>query len=146
MNIPYETRPFDKILYYECHITIEPVLHEMRRKVLAQLLSEFDFRLAELLFQRNREDTPERSAKDSFCTSRDSDFYRLEARMHWCIAQLRNQSFEVWRYKIEAAIVDVRIRVPKLPRESKFVLELNPGRMASIDPLYWIETLPKDDA
>lgn len=96
------------VLYYECHITIEPVLEDDRRAILEATIKPYGFRLAELLFQRHRADTPERSAKDSFTTARGDNFDELANRMHLCRHALMAAGFEVWRYKIEAALVDCR--------------------------------------
>ena len=97
--------------YFECHITIEPVFAE-QLLLFQEICGEYGFRVADLFMQRDREDTPERSSKDTFCTGRDKDYRGIEVRMHRLVAQLRDHDFDVWRQKIEAVVLDERLESP----------------------------------
>lgn len=91
-------------LYYECHITIEPVFGE-RLALFTDIAGLHDFRVAKLLMQK----TLDPSQKDSFCTGRSRDLVELTARMRGLISDLKRGRFQVWRYKIEDTIIDSKI-------------------------------------
>jgi len=95
-------------LYYECHITIEPVFGP-RLELLKEVVRPMGFRVADLLMLRNREATPERSEYDTFCTTRGKDYEDIVARMEWAVDSLQNCGFDVWRYKVEDTLLDVRV-------------------------------------
>ena len=94
-----------KPIYYECHITIEPVYGE-RLSYFQDLASRYDFRVAKLLMQKDREATEQRSNKDSFCTGHAKDFDDIHDRMHLLKEDLIQAGFQVWRCKIEAIVLD----------------------------------------
>lgn len=94
-------------LYYECHVTIEPVFGE-RLDEFSELCGEHNFHVAKLLMQKRAEDTPERSAKDSFCTGHSQVYEDIFDRMVGLIYRLREHNFQVWRYKIEDCVLDSR--------------------------------------
>ncbi len=89
-------------IYFEAHITIEPILEEERLQQLKTLC----FKVADLLFQKRKSDSPKRSSKDSFCTGRDKNFESLKEKMTLLVEQLRCAGFKVWRQKIENVILD----------------------------------------
>lgn len=60
--------------------------------------------------QRRAQDTPERSAKDTFCTARHKDYEPLCHLMRLVSQELQKAGFNVWRQKIEAVVYDERIR------------------------------------
>lgn len=94
-------------LYYEAHITIEPVFDEWR--VIANSVAvNRGFKLADLLMKKRKEDTEERSSKDTFMTGHSKSFKDLEQRTKECIIDLQKAGFKVWRYKIEDTILDSR--------------------------------------
>lgn len=99
-------------IYYECHVTIEPVFDE-RRDLAEAIAEKYGFRLAKLLMQRNRNETPERSDKDTFMTATakptPEGLELLSMQMGVMMVELEQQGFQVWRYKIEAALIDVRL-------------------------------------
>lgn len=86
-------------LYYECHITIEPVFDERLEK-FKQLCSECGFRVAKLIMEKG----PNR--KDSFCTGRDKDVNKLSERMFSLLKMLKENNFNIYRYKLENCILD----------------------------------------
>lgn len=96
-----------KSLYYECHVTIEPVFGERLENFQAVCETE-NFHVAKLLMQKRAEDTPERSAKDSFCTGHSQDYGDIYTRMINLIHRLQEHGFQVWRYKIEDCVLDSR--------------------------------------
>jgi hypothetical protein len=96
-------------LYYESHITIEPVFDE-RLVLLKQICENNGFHVAKLLLQRRAEDTAERSSKDTFCTAHDMSYDRILERMTHTQIALERAGFAVWRMKIESVIFDLRIK------------------------------------
>lgn len=98
-------------IYWECHVTIEPVFEDYLTAVEA-IAKRHNFRVADLLMKKNRKPTEERSDKDTFMTS--SRPGTLEGRtqltndMMALIAEMKSRNFTVWRYKIEAAVIDSR--------------------------------------
>lgn len=93
--------------YYEAHITIEPVFDD-RHKQFEQLSKQYGFRVATLLMQKRKDDTPERSAKDAFSTGRSISYSDIKDRMLLLLEELRKNGFKVWRYKIESTLLDSR--------------------------------------
>lgn len=94
-------------LYYECHVTIEPVFDD-RLELFKKVCATQNFRVADLLMQKRAEDTPERSAKDSFCTGHSQNLFEIQDRMVNLVEALQRWGFEVWRYKIEDCVIDSR--------------------------------------
>jgi hypothetical protein len=92
-------------LYFECHITIEPVF-DQRLELFHGMSKRHGFHVAELLMQKRFQDTPQRSKLDSFATGRSKDYNDLFARMEELIGSLQANEFEVWRYKIENTLID----------------------------------------
>ena len=95
-------------LYYECHVTIEPIFDDLLDQA-KQLALDNNFKIANLLMQKRKEDTPERSIYDTFMTGHSQNYEQLEHRMISLIADLHKNNFKVWRYKIESIIIDSRI-------------------------------------
>lgn len=93
---------------YEAHVTIEPVFGS-RFDLFERVCKYFQFKPAELLLQKSREDTPERSSKDSFCTGHGTDYGQLLCRVELLVHSLKVEGFQVWRYKIEGILLDVRL-------------------------------------
>ena len=92
----------DDVIYYECHITIDPAGE--RHDEFKALCLGWQFRAADLLMRKSLKP----SGIDSFCTGRDSNRQYLETRMRSCVDALNEAGFPVRRYKIEAALLDVR--------------------------------------
>lgn len=96
-------------MYYKCHITIEPVFEE-KLEVVKDIAANHKFKVAELLMQKRKEDTAERSKYDTFMTGHEKDHCDdLMIRMVNCIKELKDKGFKVWRYKIEHITMDSRI-------------------------------------
>jgi hypothetical protein len=95
-------------LYYEAHVTVEPVFDE-RLEQFSELCKKYQFRAADLLMKKRKNDTPARSSFDSFCTGRSNIQSELFDRMIGLLDDLKNSDFKVYRYKIEAALFDSKI-------------------------------------
>ncbi len=94
--------------YFECHITISPQFDEQLSKA-ETLAKNYNFKIANLLMQKRKEDTPERSKYDTFMTGHDSNYNSLEKRMIELIKTLKSNNFTIYRYKIESILLDSRI-------------------------------------
>lgn len=94
-------------LYYECHITIEPVFDDLRKKA-SIIAKKHKFKLAELIMKKSRKSTGERSNKDTFMTSHSINLEDIKNRMLACIHDLENSGFQVWRSKIEDTVIDTK--------------------------------------
>ena len=92
-------------IYYECHITLEPV-EEKRLQIFNSICNHYLFKPATLLMQK----TLDKNKLDSFCTSKAADYVELEQRMYAALKQLKNNNFKIYRYKIEAIVLDERIK------------------------------------
>lgn len=94
-------------LYYEAHVTIEPVFDRAREQ--AHLLArEHGFKLAHLLMQKREHDAPERSKHDTFMTAHGQVLEELTERTQSLIMSLKAAGYKVWRYKIEDTVLDSR--------------------------------------
>jgi hypothetical protein len=94
-------------LYYEAHITIEPVFDE-RLKAFQECAPLYGFRVADLLMQKRSSDTAERSQYDTFATGRHQHLVALKIKMLALINWLNDNGYKVWRYKIEDTLIDSR--------------------------------------
>lgn len=99
----------DSELYYECHVTIEPVFDD-RLAQAAYIANLYQFRVADLLMQKRHEDLPTRSKFDTFMTGRHKNYMTLETRMYGLILNLQDSGFEIWRFKIEDTILDSKLQ------------------------------------
>lgn len=94
-------------LYYEAHVTIEPVFDAAREQ--ADILArEHSFKLAHLLMQKRELDAPERSKHDTFMTAHSRELEELIERTQSLIIALKAAGYKVWRYKIEDTVLDSR--------------------------------------
>lgn len=94
-------------LYYECHVTIEPVFDA--KLALADIIAKkHHFKLADLLMQKRKEDTPERSRHDTFMTGHHKEYEVLFDRMVALIKDLKANGFQVWRAKVEDTLFDTK--------------------------------------
>lgn len=98
-----------KTLYYECHVTIEPILDEAKLQRIKLLAREHQFKVADLLMVKRPTDTPQRSSKDTFMTGHSDEYHLLENRMKGLIRCIKSEGIKVWRYKIETVPLDSRV-------------------------------------
>lgn len=97
----------DDQTYFESHITIEPVFDD--RLLGAQIIAKkYGFKVANLLMQKRKDDTPERSKNDTFMTGHSKTFSEMVTRMIDCTKHLQECQYKVHRYKIEDILVDSR--------------------------------------
>jgi hypothetical protein len=95
-------------LYYEAHITIDPVF-DIKLEQFKMLSKRYNFRVAKLLMEKGGEyNVP--STRDSFCTSRSTDFTKIVNDTICLVDALKIANFKVRRYKIEDTIVDSNIK------------------------------------
>lgn len=98
-------------LYYECHITLEPLFgDEEKLDILNNLCESYKFRIADLFLQKRKNDSEIRSKYDTFITGHSKELDELEDRMSDLIKELKFYAIKVWRYKIEEAITDSKIK------------------------------------
>lgn len=95
-------------LYFEAHVTIEPVEGERLEK-FSEICAKHHFRVAKLLMQKPRLETEERSNKDAFCTSRSKQYARIATDTIELVQELIDEGYVVWRYKIEDTVLDSQI-------------------------------------
>jgi hypothetical protein len=96
-------------LYFEAHVTIEPVFEE-RLEQFKAICKRHGFRAAELLMKKRKEDTVERSKYDTFCTGRGKHYDDLLQRTLAVVSDAAEAGLSVWRYKIENTLIDVRTK------------------------------------
>lgn len=96
-------------MYYESHITVEPVFEE-RLERFKELCAPYAFKPAKLLMKKRNIDTPVRSEYDTFCTGKNKNHDKLRDSMLLLVQSLTNDGFKVWRYKIEAILLDVKLK------------------------------------
>lgn len=119
-------------LYYECHITMEPVF-DLDLARATDIVEHEGFRMANLLMQKRKADSPRRSEYDTFCTARDDSYANLETRMYNVVWELQQAGYTVWRYKIEDTILDVRHPDPLLekPKPRRRLVDYVAGRIST---------------
>lgn len=93
----------NKNLYYECHITVEPVFGE-RLEHFKEICARYKFHVAKLLMKKGLKELP--NPNDAFCTGRSKDYEDIMTRMVALMTDLLREGFAVWRYKIEDTILD----------------------------------------
>ena len=92
------------IIYYECHITIDPFVDEEQRKFVTNLVAPNGFRIAKLLMEKDRTESNE----DAFMSARDISFPDLNYRASIVVKDLQTYGVKVRRCKIEGIIKDER--------------------------------------
>lgn len=102
MNEKYQT------LYYECHITTQPVFNE-KLVILKSIASKHGFRVANLLVKKSSKEKEITHNLDSFCTTRTSTHDVILYRMKSMIQDIEQHDITVYRYKIEICILDSKI-------------------------------------
>ena len=101
------------IMYYECHVTIDPVFGDDLEK-FKRVCKSFRFRPANLLMVKGT--TPqslmdyETSNIDCFCTYKGGEYDTTFSLMTMFSKKLSENGFKVKRAKIEAALFDERYK------------------------------------
>jgi hypothetical protein len=104
-----ELNPLKARLYFECHVTIEPVFDDDIGRA-QDIALKHGFRIADLLMLKRKEDTPFRSQYDTFMTGRSVELLDLSSRMEALIIELNQAGFKVWRAKIEDTLFDTKCK------------------------------------
>jgi hypothetical protein len=99
MPISHETS-----FYFESHITIDPVIENIKVKHLTTLIKPMGFKLAKLLMQKG-----EPSNIDSFMTARSKEYDDIVYKTENCVKLLMQNGYTVRRYKVENILMDVRV-------------------------------------
>ena len=94
-----------KPIYYECHITIEPV-EDARLELFEQLSKKYKFKVATLLMRKSLK----KSDLDSFTTAKSKKFDLLFNSMNNLLDELKKENFNIYRNKIEAVLIDTKIK------------------------------------
>lgn len=92
-------------LYYECHVTIDPVFGE-ERKALAEIIKPYKFKLAKLVMKKGKGEEYKDSTLDTFFTAHGKYYSDLQQRMVDCVRLVQSEGYNVRRYKIENTIID----------------------------------------
>ena len=93
------------LLYYEAHITIDPVPEEHRYLVEA-LGVPHKFKLAKLLMEKQGVLSP--STLDTFMTAHGTSLDDMIERVKGMVLSLQKNFYKVKRYKIEDTVSDSR--------------------------------------
>jgi len=112
--------------YYEAHVTVEPIFED-RLETFKIICHDYKFHVANLLMQKRKEDTEERSKNDSFCTGRGISYTDTKTRMLALVKRLKKEGFTVWRYKIESTLLDSRYDDTELPLDKEVLPEKERG-------------------
>lgn len=107
MEYAARLRPDAADLYFEAHVTIEPVFDD-RRSLAADLAKGYGYKLADLLMKKRYADTEDRSSKDTFMTAHSKSLTDIRERTKALVLALQAEGFKVWRYKIEDTVLDSR--------------------------------------
>ncbi len=106
-------------LYFESHVTIDPVVEETRLQEFGEICTQHKFRPAKLFMQKGKDFVP--SNLDQFCTRRDpvrmgagQDEIRLRYNeafigTHDLVLALTSAGFKVRRHKVEATLTDSKM-------------------------------------
>jgi len=89
-------------LYFECHISLEPVEPEFD-EMLKSVAHAFGFRVAKFLMKKADSLEP-----DDFLTTRGREYADVEQRMNDCVFILEQMGFIVKRSKIEDTLYDTK--------------------------------------
>lgn len=91
-------------LYYECHITIEPINDPHGISLVQDICMIYDFKMARFNMLADGEQAR------TFISGRDQSYSRMFKRMINCINKLKTvyggNGFKILRYKIEDTIID----------------------------------------
>lgn len=91
-------------LYFEAHVTIDPV-DEERDGELREIALKHRFRVAELLMKKSLK----KSELDDFMTGRSDSYDNIHDRTMSLVYHLTEAGYNVRRYKIENTLLDVRL-------------------------------------
>lgn len=107
--VDFESEGMEARIYYEAHVTIEP-LNDLTRPAVQTLCDRHGFKIAEFLMQRADSAAPDVPANDpnSFVSCRETNKTTMIRRITYLVLDLRKAGIEVRRYKMEDTLVDSR--------------------------------------
>lgn len=91
-------------LYFEVHVTIDPVQEGPRMALLKQIAESHGYHVAKLLMRKGA--TIEPHGDDAFLTTRGVHLQELRLELGGLVRQLKTYHFVIRRYKIEDTIID----------------------------------------
>lgn len=94
-------------LYYEAHVTIDPVFDDLRDVAEFYALKN-RFNLAKLIMVKSMPGIDKLSQKDTFMTARGTNLHEISHRTIALVNDLKAAGFRIRRYKIEDTIIDSR--------------------------------------
>jgi hypothetical protein len=92
-------------LYFEVHITLDPVF-DQQRNLAAAIGLRWGFRLAELIMRKETGAPEQPHQDDTFMTARGTDWNETRRRTIATVLDLQRAGFKVRRYKVENTLVD----------------------------------------
>jgi hypothetical protein len=95
-------------LYYEAHVTIDPVFGELKERV-ALAAAKYNFKMAKLVIQHSPTHSEEH-IDDAFLSTRGDNYEDVETRTTWLVLDLKGHEVTIRRYKIEATLLDSRAK------------------------------------
>ena len=90
----------DSKLYYECHVTVEPIPAE-RQELFGIICKTQKFWSSDWALKTE--------TFKFFATSRGTNYEELKYRMERLIAKLKRCDYKIARYKIEDTVIDSKI-------------------------------------
>lgn len=90
-------------LYYEAHVTIEPITDLVLRDRIVQLGNSHGFRMATFLMKKDDK------VPDDFFSARGGHYEILEETVLSMVYWLQEYGVNVKRYKIENTLLDVKL-------------------------------------
>jgi len=90
--------------YFECHITLDPVLDEGRKALLETISNGYSFHLAKLFMQKGT-----LSEKDAFITAHSTGMDEMIVKLTGVLEALQEYKFPVRRVKIEDVLFDTKL-------------------------------------
>ena len=107
MTKPFQPHESAGRLYFECHITIDPVFDDERVRV-SVMAQDYKFKLAKLIMRKREADKEQEAQDDTFMTGHGQTYEDLYQRMADLVTALEAAGIKVRRYKIEDTICDSR--------------------------------------
>lgn len=95
-------------LYYEVHVTIDPVF-DARREVADAIAKSHGFKLAKLIMRKKEAEGETPAQDDTFMTGHGQDYEDMVDRTTRLVKFLQHNDFVVRRYKIEDTLADSRL-------------------------------------
>lgn len=97
-----------KMQKFEAHVTVEPLFNE-RRKQFEEICGRHGYKAANLVMIK-KEGAATPSNRDTFCTGYGDAVSDMKFVLRKFVPELRKAGIKVWRYKIEAIIVDSKFK------------------------------------